>query len=157
MTVKEAILSVDKDVLFNELSNCFEKPDSVKYETFNQLLQEIENIEPDKTYDNLLMTSYEEDGCIIYDTFMFDTDWNDWSLFLMDWNHILGLQVDDSNFKLFSLPVIAAHVLYEMSWFGYREEDMIKYRDSLSESANDLDGKTYKNAEEMWSDICEEQ
>ena len=109
MIVKEAILSVDKDVLFKELSNCFEEPDSVKYETFNQLLQEIENIEPDKTYDNLLMTSYEEDGCIIYDTFMFDTDWNDWSLFLMDWNHILGLQVDDSNFKLFSLPVIAAH------------------------------------------------
>lgn len=127
MTVKDCILSADRDSLFIEFRNLFEHTDSVSKDIFNEILTDIDSRVPNHIDYTLIMKEFEDKDSISYDTYMIDSDGNDFSLMFVRWNDLIGLTIDFETLQKFDVSLIAANVLYEMTWFGYTEKDMIKY------------------------------
>ena len=67
----------------------------------------------------------------------------------MPWPEVLGLEVDEENIKEYGADNILASVLYEITFFGFHEEEIEKEREKLIESI--------KEAEEMMKLPKEEQ
>lgn len=59
--------------------------------------------------------------------------------YFCDWSEILGFLVPDYIIKTEYEAVFAAVVLYEISFFGFDKEDMIKERNRLNESIEEME------------------
>lgn len=127
MIVKDCICFSDKEILFTELSNRFQKQNCVERKTFYSLLDDIEKRIPEDINGKLVIRKIEEDGSL--DTFWIDSDGHDYSLMFMRWDDLLGLHIDEDTLKIFNIPLIASCALWEMTWFGYNEDDMIRYEE----------------------------
>jgi hypothetical protein len=130
MTVKDCICSSDKEILFIELSNRFQKQNCIKWETFCSLLNDIEKRIPEDINGKLVIRKIEGDGSL--DTFWIDSNGRDYSLMFMRWDDLLGLHIDEDTLRIFDISLIASCVLWELTWFGYKEDDMIMYEEESS-------------------------
>lgn len=148
MIVKDCICSSDKEILFTELSNHFQKQNCVDWKTFCSFLDDIEKIIPSDTNDKLVIRRIEEDDSL--DTFFIDSNGYDYSLMFVRWNDVLGLHIDENTLKIFDIPLIASCVLWEMTWFGYSEDDMIIYEEELIKS--NLDSTKITSIDDLFED-----
>ena len=135
MTVKDCICSSDKEILFIKLSNHFQKQNCVEWKAFCSLLGDIEKRIPEDINGKLVIRKIEEDGSL--DTFWVDSNGHDYSLMFMRWDDLLGLHIDENTLRIFDISLIASCALWEMTWFGYKEDDMIMYEEESFNS--DLD------------------
>ena len=170
MTVKDCILSADRQGLLTKFKERFDDPESedqyveeererIFCDMFDRLIDDISGREVKESANKLVVrfSVYEfvnGENTYSFDTYIVDPDGNDFSLLYMDWDDVLSLSIEDLTLEL-NKELIAACVLYEMTWFGWTEEEMGWHRKETFGEENDLDCNTYINPEEMWSDICE--
>ena len=51
-------------------------------------------------------------------------DDQDWGLDFTDWAEWLGMEVEPKSFEIFPGVEILAHCLFEMTWYGFKPEDV---------------------------------
>lgn len=148
MIVKDCICSSDREILFTELSNHFQKQNCIDWKTFCSFIDDIERRIPDYTDGKLVIQKIEEDDSL--DTFFIDSNGRDYSLMFVRWNDVLGLHIDEDTLKTFDISLIASCVLFEMTWCGYSEDDMIIYEESLLKS--NLDSTEITSIDDLFED-----
>ena len=68
-----------------------------------------------------------------------------WSIMFLPWSEILGMPVDERCLDVMPLAEIATHILFEITWFGFTEEQIhaagekIIMKDSDIVSGDDAD------------------
>ena len=80
-----------------------------------------------------------------------------YALDLSPWNEILGLEVFDATNE--TMPLIAAIVLYELSFYGFDEEEMTEEIDELSERVEEIKSMSIdelKSRTVSWEDLKKE-
>lgn len=137
MTVKDCILSSDRQAVLTKFKERFDDPESeerdrVFSDLFDGLIYDISNREIKESSNKLAVrfSIYEfENGekAKSFDTYVIDQDGNDFSLLYMDWDDVLSLSIEDMTLEL-NKELIAACVLYELTWFGWTEEEMKQHR-----------------------------
>lgn len=75
-------------------------------------------------------------------------------LSLSTWEEWLGFSVSDSALESMSVDEIAAHCLWDMTYYGTTSEEVRKNRDSLIEATKLTDKKTYIE-EKMLCPFCD--
>ena len=74
-----------------------------------------------------------------------------WALDLVDWREWLSAEIDEEVSKLYSPEVLIAHILWEMTFYGYGEDDISKKRDELTEQIKEIDdGKVQLYSMDEW-------
>jgi len=67
-------------------------------------------------------------------------DCEDYALDFQPWDEWLGMRVSDTNLHALTLPRIAAHCLYEMTFWGFSEAEVVAARRDLIERIEKMKG-----------------
>lgn len=98
-----------------------------------------------------------EQGVYTWDVTLFSSKDNEiYSILFVDWDEILGYEVCEKSLSEYSIESIVGCLLYEMSFFGFTEEEMKIEEAKLEESVKELESgncKEFKTIEEMWNEL----
>ena len=128
MNVKELFSKVDIDIAIEKLCEIYpEEKRNVR--GYLKVFEEIKTIPLNVKYDEKLTLFIEKDsagGCWVYGK-NGDVDEQGnvitYSLLYKPWNQILNFDIDNKVIKSQKLEVIAACILFEMTFFGFNEHD----------------------------------
>ena len=88
------------------------------YLTLHELL-------PQPNHTMIVIDAHEEDGVEDVDVYGIKPGFDDaWSLAFTRWERWLGMEIAPSTLQRFSPSEILAHCLYEMSFYGYNQEEI---------------------------------
>ena len=79
---------------------------------------------------------------------------------MTEFSEILGFLVADNQYTQGNIYEVIADVMYEASWYGYRQERLEDALKSLEEADEELEkggGKTYGSADELFKDLLGEE
>ena len=79
---------------------------------------------------------------------------------LTEFSEMLGFLVADNQYTQGNIYEVIADVLYEASWFGYREEGIEEERKALEEENEELEkgeGKSYDSLDALFTDLLGEE
>lgn len=65
-------------------------------------------------------------------------DGSPWSIMFLPWSEILGMQLDERCLEVMPLAEIAAHILFDMTWFGFAEEEINAAKEKIIMEDSDL-------------------
>ena len=125
MTVKDYLLGFDKLELYNALCGLFERTYVVVTAgrtEFYKFIKNIEETEPVLSEGVIKARPVSEEG----DLAVFLKEPNDeaeYALLYIKRAEILGYAVDDESIALCGRLNYAVHLVWEMTWFGFRNED----------------------------------
>ena len=125
MTVKDYLLGFDKLELYNALCGLFERTyvvvTAVRTE-FYKFIKNIEETEPVLSEGVIKARPVSEEGDL--DVFLKEpNDEAEYSLLYIKRAEILGYAVDEESIALCGRLNYAVHLVWEMTWFGFRNED----------------------------------
>ena len=128
MIVKDYILNFDKQELYNALcglfENCCEVITAGRVQ-FYKFIKDIEKIKPVLSDGVICARLVSDEGDL--DVFLKEPDnENRYSLLYIGRAEILGYSVDEDSIALCGRLNYAAHLIWEMTWFGFRNEDAVK-------------------------------
>lgn len=79
---------------------------------------------------------------------------------MTEFSEILGFLVADNQYTQGNIYEVIADVMYEASWYGYRQERLEAARKSLEEADEEIkkgSGKTYDSTDELFKDLLGEE
>jgi len=149
MIFKELIAKVEYDDIWKELKGHYDHED-IYYKAYRDVLLELEKIDPHSadTPTTIVAAKIEnwlEPGEYIFDVLgIIGGDKSHYALEWSLWDEWLGFNVLDKSVQIYGDSVVAAHSLYEMTFFGYNYSDVSK---KISKEKAILD-KSIKEIEE---------
>ena len=169
MLVHELLKSADYTSVWQEIKKTYyadnKETDKIR-DIYRKLLEDLQNISPniqEGAYPAYLICArYYDDVCCVKDSMffsccMYDTkEQSEYSLMLVPWEEVLGYIVAPFSIEHFDINIIAAHIMYELSWFGFTknevEEGMKEMKNSLIQAQKEIaDEKTH-----CIEEICED-
>ena len=81
----------------------------------------------------IIIEPAEQDGEDFIDTHLIDSEGNRVAMDLVDWNEIIDLKINDKVSR--ELSEMLAHVLYELSWWGFTNQSITDQREELIEQS----------------------
>jgi len=81
----------------------------------------------------IVVESADQDGEDFTDTHLIDEDLNRVAMDFVDWNEIIDLKINDKVSR--ELSEMLAHVLYELSWWGFTNQSITDQREELLEQS----------------------
>lgn len=124
MTFKELINSVNYDDVWTVIDKEYENKDGA-YEAYKRVFEELKSLlpkacEPPITLVVAKVEDYFEAGTFIFDVFGIQNgDESHYALEMTPWNEWLSFKVLDKCVEAYGMADVVAHVLYEMTFFGY--------------------------------------
>ena len=85
----------------------------------------------------IVVESAEQDGEDFIDTHLIDSDLNRVAMDFVDWNDIIDRKIDDKVSR--ELSEMLAHVLYELSWWGFTNQSITEQREELIKQSENLE------------------
>lgn len=83
-----------------------------------------------------------------------------YSYLMTEFSEILGFLVADNQYTQGNIYEVIADVMYEASWYGYRQERLDDALKSLEEADEEIEkgsGKTYGSTDELFKDLLGEE
>jgi hypothetical protein len=131
MIFKELLAKVEYDDIWKELKTYYDCGD-IYYKAYRDVLLELERIDPNSgdpptTIVVAKIENWLEPGEYIFDVFgIIGRDKSHYALEWSLWDEWLGFNVLDKSVQIYGDPAVAAHSLYEMTFFGYNYSDVSK-------------------------------
>lgn len=75
------------------------------------------------------------------------------------WDQWLGMNIDEKSIKDFSESELISHCLFEMTFYGFNQEEIQKEADELEKIANEIDHMTEEEKKtklKSWEDVKKE-
>lgn len=69
-----------------------------------------------------------------------------------EWSEWLGMELDPSTLEKFSEEEIIAHCLWEMTFFGYTQEEIQKTFDEIKEARDNIDFDSFSDIDDLYND-----
>ena len=136
MNIKELLLSLDKDELFRCYLDTFENGYSseTSYQVrFDDFIKDIKATEPVLSQSMVCVQPCSDGN---YDTFIRQPgDDEKYSLLYIKWEEILGYMADEESISLCGKLNYAVCVIYEMTWFGFTNEEN---EQAIKDNENDI-------------------
>ena len=127
MIFKKLINTVNYDHVWAVLDREYNHKDGT-YEAYKRVLEELKTLKPRHckppiTLVVVKMESYLEAGKFIFDVFgIIKGDKNHYALEMTSWDEWLNFNVLDKCLEVYGNTDVAAHSLYEMTFFGYSKK-----------------------------------
>ena len=140
-------------LFFEKLKGLFPVPQAGKYLFCQRYYDALDENFSDATADEHMIFSValfdvlEEDGDGVY------------SLSFIDWNKVMGFSVPVASVNRFGEETIAAHLLFELSFYGFDEQDMIDVRTELEETCQSYEQMSEEErarSTRSFDEVCEE-
>ncbi len=83
----------------------------------------------------------------------------EYAIELSDWEEWLGMEIDGETAQNYSIPEIAAHCLWEMTFFGYDKTAVQEQRDELNRRVKEINAMSDEERKEKlipWEKIKED-
>ena len=120
--------TADELTILHDKYYCFaEKLKTYSYTANNDIIIVDSYYEDGKKEPHVCMYSGEDD--VIY------------SLMFIDWEKVLGFEVFDYSLEEFSEAATLAHILWEVSYFGFEEEMMQDEKTKLDAACEEIEGE----------------
>ncbi|MBN2259247.1 MAG: hypothetical protein JW702_01755 [Clostridiales bacterium] len=141
MKLNELIKKVEFDEVWMEIKNAYDFPNKVKsvYEGVYDELKEI-SINAQKSSDEAFtigvceLEDVLEPGVFVFDVFgISHDDSNRYSLIMETWNNWISYDVLDKSVELYGTTIVLAHILYEITFYGYSSHDSKKKQEEITE------------------------
>lgn len=138
ITLKDLIACPWQDVKEQITELYPEQEQSIKgYELAYQELQGLESIPNDMTI--CVCEEKDIDGTVYAHVFgKTKDDPDNWCLMITDWREWLGMNIDKESLVNYSSTELLVHILFEMTWRGYSNEEIGKARKKLDDIECDV-------------------
>jgi hypothetical protein len=147
MTLRELLYRKSYKNIFNVIYKTYlqDKPQDkiVEYSiNFQKAFEELKNVEPNKKTKNLVVLNEikDENEDVIDVCFYDESEDEHYALDFMDWGEIIECEVVAP--KKFNQTTIVAHILWEITFWGYSRDKITEQRKTLnkvSEEVEDID------------------
>lgn len=140
MKLNELINKAEFDEVWMEIKNAYNLPNKVKsvYECVYDELKEI-SINAQTMSDEAFtigvceLEDALEPGVFVFDVFgISHNDSNRYSLIMEPWSDWLSYDVLDKSVELYGATIVLAHILYEMTFYGYSSHDSKKKQEEIT-------------------------
>lgn len=123
MRFKDIIFKFDFENIVNRLIELY--PDSHK-ESYFHAITELVSLKPKKTTIQISVKEFGDvqDKRDYIDVRGIDKKCNNWALDFTDWREILSMQITQDSINYFSLLDITCHILWEITFNGYTNNDV---------------------------------
>jgi hypothetical protein len=165
MKLNELIKKTNFDEVWVELKKAYDIPDKVK-SVYAGVYDELKEISINtKTMSDEAFTigvceleDAFEPGIFVFDVFgISHDDLNRYSLIMEPWNNWLSYDVLDKSVELYGATIVLAHILYEMTFYGYSSHDSKKKQEEITEELKeaqesiDNGSATFISSEEVYA------
>lgn len=131
MILKNLISYINYDKVWKVLMHeyCLEKN---YYEVYKSILKELNNIQPRASNPSLKCIVAKLQNCFKPDEFIYEVfgiiegDESHYALEMNDWEEWVSYDILDKSIKAYGREVVMAHILYEMTFFGFSSKDVSK-------------------------------
>jgi hypothetical protein len=147
MTLRELLYRKSFKNIFNVIYKTYLKDKSndkiTEYSiSFQKAFKELKNVEPNKKTKNLVVLNEikDENEDVIDVCFYDESEDEHYALDFMDWGEIIECEVVAP--KKFNQTTIVAHILWEITFWGYSRDKITEQRktlNKLSEEIEDID------------------
>lgn len=166
MTVSELICNADFNLAWDIIEKEYYAEDENKiniketYKSFLLLLTKLE-VKENKPYKILSLIEYfddlEEDVEMkIWDISMFShEDDTIYSLSFIDWGEVMGYDVCKKSLNDYGAAAVTAHLLYELSYFGFDEQSVNAEKEKLAKRHEEVENGTDEliSMEELFAEL----
>jgi hypothetical protein len=131
MIFKELINEINYDDVWKEIKGHYDYED-IYYEAYQEVLSELNKIDPKSSDPSTTIVvakieDWSEPKKYIFDVFgIISRDRSHYALEWSPWDEWLGFNILDKSIQVYGVSVVAAHSLYEMTFFGYKSNDAAK-------------------------------
>jgi|GEM_PF-2127252 len=140
MKLNELINKAEFDEVWMEIKNAYNIPNKVKsvYEGVYDELKEISINAQTMSDEAFIIGVCEledalEPGVFVFDVFgISHNDSNRYSLIMEPWSDWLSYDVLDKSVELYGSTIVLAHILYEMTFYGYSSHDSKKKQEEIT-------------------------
>jgi hypothetical protein len=156
MILKDLLDDADYDEVFEELKNNYYKDESQEellevHANYNEVFNKLMNLELEFGSDNYTLNittekewdfdengnSYHTDKTYWHVNCINDTTKENYGIDFCRWNEVLGYDVVRDQVKEIGKSSYIAHVLYELTYYGFDENSIADVADGLKEMLND--------------------
>lgn len=107
--------------------------------SFQKAFEELKNVEPNKKTKNLIVLNEikDKDEEVIDVCFYDDSEDEHFALDFMDWGEIIECEVVAP--KKFNQTTIVAHILWEITFWGYSRDKITEQRKTLNKVSEEIE------------------
>ncbi|MDR0906903.1 MAG: hypothetical protein LBN00_12175 [Oscillospiraceae bacterium] len=155
MTFQELLRTVSYDGIWTVLQTEYDSDNH--HDAYLVVVERLKAMQPkdDGEQGTLFIERFffEDDNIVSDDDVyvVFANDESRYSPMLMPWAEWLPLTADEKSVEYYGAAAFAAHALYELTFFGFTEEDLDEERASINESVREFE-ETLKNGTKPYTE-----